>query len=78
MEKRITEESWRVYKRKFTGIVELKDFDDFESAYNFFQENKDEYVAGNMSKTYKVTETFFDFDNRDIPRDQMMDMINNT
>lgn len=59
----ITEETYRVHKVK-DNIVSIKEFDDFESAYTYFKKDKEECDAGGINYSYKVTETFYQFDKR--------------
>jgi len=74
----ITEENYTVCRRK-ENSVEIKDFENFEDAYNHFKKDKDKYLSGYIEHSYKVTETFFDFNKTKYPpRDQVEDMVNNT
>ena len=71
----ITEEVYTVYKTK-ENSVEIKDFDNFEDANNFYRKDLDQYIAGKISRTYKVTEDYFNFDKRKYPpKDQIRDSI---
>lgn len=59
----ITEELYTVYKIKNNKIIG-KEFDNFEDAYDFFREDKDECSAGKIVHQYKITEEFYNFDRR--------------
>jgi len=74
----ITNEIYRVCKTK-EDFAEIKDFDDFESAYTHYRKDIDQYIAGKIVHKYDFEEVFFDFDKRKYPpRDQIIDMIENT
>ena len=74
----ILEEIYATYKIKYNA-VRIKDFDNFEDAYTDLKKDKNDYDSGYILHEYKVREHFYEFDNKPrIPRDQMIDMINNT
>lgn len=65
MEQRtIDEEVYKVFMKK-ENSVRLRDFDNFETAYEFFRMNKENYIAGNIQHIYRVTETFYEFNKRE-------------
>lgn len=65
MEQRtIDEEVYKVFMKK-ENSVRLRDFDNFESAYEFFRKNKENYITGNIQHIYRVTEIFYDFNERE-------------
>jgi hypothetical protein len=61
MDKIITEEIYTVYKKRERSVT-IKDFENFEEAYEFFKKDKEYCIAGHIAHSYKVSEIFFDFD----------------
>jgi len=60
----ITEETYTVCRKK-ESLVEMKDFDNFEDAMEHYKKNKDKYISGKILHSYKFTEEFFSFNNRE-------------
>jgi hypothetical protein len=60
----ITEETYTVCRRK-EMLVEMKDFDNFNDAYEYYKKDKKEYISGKILHSYKTTEEFFSFNNKD-------------
>jgi len=59
----ITEEIYRVHKVK-DNVVSIKEFEDFEEAYTYFKKDKEKCDAGGINYSYKVTEKFYEFNNK--------------
>lgn len=74
----ISEELYTII-RSDNYSLNIKEFDNFEDAYTYFKKDLDQYLKGRIVHTYKVAEEFYYFDKtKEIPRDQIMDMIENT
>ena len=69
-----TDETYRVHRVK-NNIINIKEFDNFEEAFAYLQKDKKEYDSGRIIYSYKISEEYYPFDNRNNPRPDEIDLL---